>query len=371
MKDRSNAVLVTGGAGYIGSALVPALLGRGYRVRVFDQLLYGDAGLAGVRDQIELIEGDVRTFPPEILDDISAVINLAGLSAEPAAEYRPEANRQINTLAAVHIATLAREHGVARFIQASSCSNYDVGAGHPEKDILHTEDFPVQPFRIYSISKFEAEQGILALNDTNFCPVVFRKGSVYGYGPRLRMDLVVNTFVYKAIRAGSIELHNGGEMWRPLLSIDDAVDAYLLAIAAPPGKVRGQIYNIVNGNYRISELALRVQHALAPLGIQCKLRPDYEYRNLRSCQASGKKAIEQLGFRPRVTVEQSAVDLAGKFQRGLLDDIDHPMYHNIRWLDALEDAKKALGIDEPLFDLSPAKLKEVRVAATTQKQAAQ
>src|SRR4029077_4946959 len=165
-------ILVTGGAGYIGCILVPELVNAGYQVRVFDVMFYGDAGLKPVRDRIELVEGDIRNVPAHLLQGISAIINLAGLSTEPAAEYRPEANQEINFKAAVELAALAKESGVRRFIQASSGSIYDVGAGHPEKDILHTEDFHVQPFRTYSITKHEAEKKILAMADELFTPVV-------------------------------------------------------------------------------------------------------------------------------------------------------------------------------------------------------
>jgi nucleoside-diphosphate-sugar epimerase len=357
-------VLVTGGAGYIGCRLVPALVDAGYRVRVFDVMFYGGAGLDEVRDDIEVIEGDIRSFPPELLDGVSAIINLAGLSTEPAAEYRPEANQAINFRAAVELATLAKEKKVRRFIQASSGSIYDVGAGHPEKDVLHTEDFPVAPFRIYSITKREAEKEILAMRDECFTPVILRKGSVYGYSPRMRFDLVVNAFVLNALQTGCLVLHNGGEMWRPLLSVQDAAAAYKLMLEAPADKVGGEIFNVTNGNFRISELALRVQNKLGEMGIRCEVKPDYNYRNLRSCQASGKKIAERLGFVPRVTVEETVEDLAGKIRDGSFHDASDPAYHNIRWLDLLEGTRTKLGYTESVLNLNPAQLKEVRAAAS-------
>src|SRR5215469_15896637 len=313
--DRS-FILVTGGAGYIGCCLVPTLLDAGYRVKVFDVMFYGDDGLNGLRNRVEVVEGDIRSIPPGLLDGASPVINLAGLSTEPAAEYRPEANQEINFKAAVELAALAKNKGVSRFIQASSGSIYDVGAGHPEKDILHTEDSPVEPFRIYSITKREAEKKILAMADHHYTPVVLRKGSVYGYSPRMRFDLVVNAFVLNALQTGCLILHNGGEMWRPLLSVKDAAAGYKLMLEVPAEKVKGQIFNVTNGNYRISELALRVQNKLAEMDIPCELRPDYNYRNLRSCQASGGKITQQLGFLPSVTVEQAVEDLVEKIQGG-------------------------------------------------------
>jgi nucleoside-diphosphate-sugar epimerase len=357
-------VFVTGGAGYIGCVLVPNLLDAGYCVRVFDTMFYGDAGLDRVRDRIEVIEGDIRSVAPELLDGVFAVINLAGLSTEPAAEYRPEANHDINFRAAVGLAKLAKGKGVGRFVQASSGSIYDVGAGHPEKDIIHDEDSPVTPFRVYSITKREAEKEILAMADDRFTPVVLRKGSVYGYSPRMRFDLVVNAFVLSALQTGRLVLHNGGEMWRPLLSVQDAAAAYQLMLEAPAEQVKGEIFNVTNGNYRISELALRVRSKLAEIGIPCDLTPDYNYRNLRSCQASGKKVAERLKFVPRVTVEETVGDLVGKIREGSFPDVTDPAYHNIRWLDLLEETRTELGYAESVLNLNPAQLKEVRAAAS-------
>ena len=364
-----SCILVTGGAGYIGCRLVPTLSEAGYRVRVFDVMFYGDAGLDCVRNHIEVVEGDIRSVPTDLLEGVSAIINLAGLSTEPAAEYCPEANQEINFKAAVELATLAKKKGVRRFIQASSGSIYDVGAGHPEKDILHSEDSPVEPFRIYSITKREAEKKILAMADENFTPVVLRKGSVYGYSPRMRFDLVVNAFVLNAMQTGCVVLHNGGEMWRPLLSVQDAAAAYKLMLEAPVEKIKGEIFNVTNGNYRISELALRVQSKLAAMDIPCELRPDYNYRNLRSCQVSGKKIAQRLAFTPTVTVEQTVEDLVENIRGGAFHDPSDPAFNNIRWLDLLEETRSKVGYPRSVLNLSPEQLKELRAAAMKQRSA--
>ena len=362
-------VLVTGGAGYVGCQLVPLLLDAGYRVRVFDIMFYGDSGLDKVRNLIEVIEGDIRLVQPDLLDGVSAIINLAGLSTEPAAEYRPEANHEINFKAAVELARLAKRKKVGRFVQASSGSIYDVGAGHPEKDIMHTEDSPVEPFRVYSISKREAEKEILAMADDSFTPVVIRKGSIYGYSPRMRFDLVVNAFVLNALQLGRLELHNGGEMWRPLLSIQDAAAAYRLMLEASADEIRGEIFNVTNGNFRISELALRVQKRLREIGVHCEIEPDYNYRNLRSCQASGQKIMQRLGFAPKVSVEETVVDLVQKIKGGAFQDVADPSYHNIRWLDLLEDVRSKLSHADSVLNMSPQQLKELRVTVAKQRSA--
>jgi nucleoside-diphosphate-sugar epimerase len=368
-KNAGSRILVTGGAGYIGCELVPTLLKAGYKVRVFDIMFYGEAGLESCRNSIEVIEGDICNVPDGLLEGVSAIINLAGLSTEPAAEYRPEANQEINLKAAVELAALAKKKGVRRFVQASSGSIYDVGVGHPEKDILHTEDSPVEPFRIYSITKREAEKKILAMADDNFTPIVVRKGSVYGYSPRMRFDLVVNAFTLNALQKGELTLHNGGEMWRPLLNIQDAADAYQLMLEVPKEKASGEIFNITNGNYRISELALRVRNKLEQLGIPCDLRPDYVYRNLRSCQASGQKIAERLGFVPKITVEQTVEDLVQKIRGGAFQDPNDPVFHNIRWLDLLEETRTRVGYAESLFQLNSTQLRELREAASKQRSA--
>lgn len=357
-------VLVTGGAGYIGSVLVPALLANNFAVRVVDTLYYSNDSLDAVRDRIELIHDDMRSLGPHHLKGVHAIVNLGGLSTEPAAEYQPEATRAINQTAAIELARMAKAAGVRRFVQASSCSNYDVGAGKPELDILHTEDFPVKPFRIYSISKVAAEQGIFALADGNFTPVALRKGSVFGYSPRMRMDLVLNTFSAQGFRGKSIVLHNGGETWRPILGIQDAVQGYLLALSAPADRVSGQIFNIVTCNVRISELALRAQTELRQMGYECRIEPDYEFRNLRSCQASNRKAVEVLGFTPQTSVAGGVRELVGALRSGQLKDPDDLRWHNIRWLDAMEKAQRSLNLPGSVFDLAMPELQRLQTLSS-------
>jgi nucleoside-diphosphate-sugar epimerase len=236
-----------------------------------------------------------------------------------------------------------------------------VGTGNAERDVLQDENTPVDPFRAYSIAKWEAEKGILGLSDHRFFPIVLRKGSIYGYSRRTRMDLVVHTFVRQAMTTAVLTLHNGGEMWRPLLSIRDAVTAYLLAISAPAERVAGEIFNVLNGNYRISELALRVRHALLHVGINCELKPDYEYRNLRSCRMSGRKFADRVGFVPQYTVESAVIELVSKIKSGEFPDPDNPIYHNIRWLDLLENENRLSA--GPILHMTFDQLRHVREAA--------
>src|ERR1700757_4460059 len=246
-------ILVAGGGGYIGSVLVPRLLARGYKVRVLDRLYFGEDSLAGVRDQVELVVADVRDIPEHAFDGIDGVINLSGLSNDPTAEFNPEANWQMNAIATEKLAQACLARGIERYVFASSCSLYD---GLPPG--MHGEDADIQPRAAYATSKRYGEEALLKLVDKGLCPVILRNGTVYGYSPRMRFDLVVNTFVTDALLGGTLKLHGGGWMWRPLVDVSDCADAMIASYEAPAEKVRGQIFNVVHSNYQIRELAMIV-----------------------------------------------------------------------------------------------------------------
>ncbi|KPK40744.1 MAG: hypothetical protein AMJ78_06910, partial [Omnitrophica WOR_2 bacterium SM23_29] len=255
-------VLVIGGGGYVGSVLVEELLERGYAVKVFDRLYYGEDGIKHIKEKIELIVGDMRAMEPSVLEGVDAVINVGGLSNDPTAEYNPKANYEMNALATEHTAKLCRKLGIKRYIYASSCSIYDFGVVDPDKDILANENTPVNPKAAYSVSKYDGERRLLKLVDNDFSPVILRKGTVFGFSPRMRYDLVVNTFVKDALSKGVITVFYGGEMWRPLVGVRDVARCYIACLEADEEKIKGQIFNLVFKNFRISELALRVREAL-------------------------------------------------------------------------------------------------------------
>lgn len=347
--EKPKKILVVGGAGYVGSVLVRELLERGYAVKVFDRLFYGVLGLEEIRNKIELILGDIRQVDPAILDDVEAVINVSGLSNDPTAEYNPQANYEMNTEATGKLAILCKQKGIKRFIFASSCSIYDVGETNEEKDIVLDETAPVAPKAAYSRSKWEAEKILLALQDQNFCPVILRKGTVYGFSPRMRYDLVVNTFMKDALSKGKITLHYGGEMWRPLVEIRDVAKAYIACLQAEEEKVRGQIFNLVYKNFRIAELGLQVQKALKDIGISVEVVPDYSYRGVRNYRVSGKKFQTILNFTPTISVEEAVKHMFENIKTHKYDDFDNPRYYNIKWLQTLEEADKIIKITSSIF----------------------
>jgi nucleoside-diphosphate-sugar epimerase len=344
-------VLLVGGAGYVGSVLAHELLERGYAVRVLDRMYFGDQGLADIRDRVEIVVADLRAVPSMALDNVEAVVNVAGLSNDPTAEYNPAANYEMNTTASVALAKACMHHGVKRYIYASSCSIYDFGVMDGQQDILLDETADVNPRAAYSGSKFAAEKELLPLASSKFCVTALRKGTVFGFSSRMRYDLVVNTFVKDAMSKGYVRLHYGGEMWRPLVDIRDAARAYIALLQAESDAVNGQVFNLVFGNFRISELALRIREALRELGVHAEIQPDYAYKGVRNYRVTGEKLYKVLNFRPKVTVEESVRTMVQEIRRGACADFENPKYYNINWMRLLEEAQKVIQVTGSVFTL--------------------
>jgi nucleoside-diphosphate-sugar epimerase len=176
------------------------------------------------------------------------------------------------------------------------------------------------------------------MTSDTFAPLIFRKGTIFGFSPRMRYDLVVNTFVKDALSKGRISVHYGGAMWRPLIDVRDVARAYVMGLQAPADVIRGQVINLSAGNFRISELALRVQHALRELGVDVELDIEFGYRLVRSYRVSAEKANRVLGFVPQVTVEESVARMVSAIEDYGYTDFSHPRYYNIEWMKVLEEA---------------------------------
>lgn len=342
-------VLLIGGAGYVGSVLTGELLERGYSVKIFDRLYFGDRGIAAHRDRVELVRGDMREMKPAVLEDVGAVVNIGGLSNDPTAEYNPKANYEMNTAATRLSADLCKAAGVRRYILASSCSIYDVGVREEDRDVVMDETTEIVPKAAYSLSKYEAEKILLAMVGKDFTPVILRKGTIYGYSPRMRYDLVVNTFVKDALLKGILTPYFGGEMWRPMVDVRDVAKAYVALIEADAAKVQGEIFNLVYRNFRISELSLRVRSALRAAGVDVEIAPDYRYKGVRSYRVSGEKIKRVLGFTPTLGVEDSVAEMVEKIRENDHGDFDNPIYYNINWMKTLEQADGIIRITGKIF----------------------
>ncbi len=324
-------VLVTGGAGYVGTELVDQLLERGDDVRVVDRLYFGADPLARFDGAIELIQGDVRTVDPAWLEGVDAVSHLAGLSNDPTAEYNPDANWAMNALATERLAAACARAGVERFVFGSSASIYDgIGPG------MYDETTEVAPRGAYSISKKYAEDALLSAAGARFSPVVLRQGTVYGYSARMRFDLVVNTFVKDALLYRKLFLHGGGWQWRPLVDVRDIARAHVVALTAPRETVHAGIFNVMQENYQIRQLAMLVAGSLSLLGQQVELVDAPLPPIVRDYRMSNAKMTKALGFTPQISVLESIDDMLKRLPIDRYAEFTHPRHYNIAWMTLLE-----------------------------------
>jgi nucleoside-diphosphate-sugar epimerase len=333
-------ILVAGGGGYIGSVLIPRLLDRGYKIRLLDRFYFGEDSLAGVADRIETVVADVRDIPETALDGVDGVINLSGLSNDPTAEFDPDANWQMNAVATETLGRMCVERGLSRYVFASSCSLYD---GLPPG--MWDETAPIEPRAAYATSKRYGEEKLLELAEANsgFCPVILRNGTVYGYSPRMRFDLVVNTFTKDALLKGKLMLHGGGWMWRPLVDVRDVSDAMIAAYEAPEEKVRGEIFNVLHSNYQIRELAMLVAGSVqVATGRRIELEEVAAPALTRDYECANGKLSQALGFIPRHSVLEAVSDLLAQVGDWDASKLTDPRAYNIRWLELLSELKPGL-----------------------------
>jgi nucleoside-diphosphate-sugar epimerase len=331
-------LLVTGGCGFIGSVLVRELLDNDYNVTVYDKLYFGDDALDGVKDEVEIIQGDLRDFDPSILDGIDGVIHLGSLSNDPTAEFDPEANQTINFDASVNLAKECKKAGISRFTYASSAATYGFYV-----DGIADEETPVDPKSEYARTKVEVDYELQELADDSFHPVAFRQATVFGLSPRMRWDLVINAFVMHAFRSGELDVWFGGEAWRPHVHIKDVAQAHMLGLEEPAEKVSGEIFNVVGSNYKIIEAAHRVEHALREVDIDVDIEVDYSEEDHRSYQVSSEKIRSQLGFEQTVTIQDSAKRIARALKNGdQPTDFDRLKYYNIDWMEHLVEMEELM-----------------------------
>lgn len=335
-------ILVTGGAGYVGSLLVRELLNLGECVRVLDTLWFGNP--LGKHDHLEMIQADVRLFDPSWLDGVKAVVHLAGLSNDPTADFAPKLNSENNMLATRQLAHAVAEKAACeereiRFLFASTCSVYYTQSDAVGVNIdVMTEESPVAPTANYSRTKRLAEVELLRLADRHalFCPVILRKGTIFGLSPRMRFDLVLNTFVLHAWRKRLLTVHGHGEVWRPLLHIRDAVDAYIHLLWAPSTNIRGEIFNVLHKNYRVLELAHWVAESLERergVGVQVK-RDRSRDEGARSYFVADEKITRILGFHAERGTQQGILEIWDALERGEFgpEPETNSAYFNIRRL---------------------------------------
>jgi nucleoside-diphosphate-sugar epimerase len=307
-------IFIAGGAGYIGTRFCNELA-KDYNITVYDHFWFGDNITADVRK----IRGDIRNITTDDLVGFDAVLFLGGLSNDPMAMYRPDLNFIENSAIPTYLAFIAKEAGVKRFICASSCSVY----GHTKNRTL-TESSKVKPSYAYGISKLQCERGISILEDDNFKPILFRKGTVGGWSQRMRYDLVINTMLMTAFTKGEINV-NSPNLWRPLIDIRDVIEGYRLAIESDDN-VSG-VYNLSGGNYTIGELGKIIHTALISKGYETKLNY-LDIKDVRNYKVSTSSIEDVLGFKAKYSPKDSVAEILSNID---LDkyDFSNNKYYNI------------------------------------------
>lgn len=328
-------VMVTGHDGYIGTVLVPLFQAAGHTVVGVDSGLFSGCTLVadGHRADEEL-RLDVRDLRPEHLEGVDGVVHLAGISNDPVGDLNPSTTYDVNHLATLHVAEVAKAAGVQRFAFSSSCSTY---GAHGDEPIDETASF--QPVTPYGESKVRAEQDLTLLADDDFSPTFLRNATAFGVSPRLRGDLVVNNLTGYAVTTGEVLIKSDGRPWRPLVHIEDIARAFLAVVEAPRDLVHLKAYNVgMNSeNYRVSEVA-DIVASVVP-GARVTYSPDAspDTRNYRvDCSLI---QAELPAFQPRWTVRAGVEQLYATYlQAGLrLEDLTGPRLQRIKHLLELQE----------------------------------
>ena len=327
--DRTEAVLVTGGAGYIGSALVPMLLNAGKRVRVLDALVYGKRALAPVADHpaLELVEGDFRSVDVvvEAMEGMDAVVHLGAIVGDAACSLDRTLTIDVNLKSTQNVAHVAQALGVSRMIFASTCSVY--GAC----DEMLWENSQASPVSLYGRTKLAAERGLIEMCAAPFEPTIVRFATMYGLSGRCRFDLVVNLLAAKAEMEGCITVH-GGAQWRPFVHVEDAALALQTILDAPLSQVGGEVFNVGSGaqNHTIKEVAkMVVEHVPTT-----EMVVDEKSADRRNYRVNFDKLEKGLGYRPRWTVEDGIGQVIEAVGTGAVADYKDIHYDNAGFLKA-------------------------------------
>ncbi len=322
----SEPIVVTGGAGYVGSVVVDELLARGHRVRVVDSLIHGSVPsllVAWGHPGFEFIRADVREAEARraALNGATAVVHLAAIVGDPACARQPEAARSVNLDATRALLDDAEGAGVARFVFASTCSNY----GRLDAEAFATEDFPLRPVSLYAETKVAAELEVLGRSRDGFSTSCLRLATVFGTSPRMRFDLTVNEFT-RDVALGRELVVYGEQFWRPYVHVRDAANAVALALEAEPDVVSGEVFNVGDTaeNYRKLDLVELLRRRFPSANVRFVHRDE----DPRDYRVSFEKVGDRLGFRRARSVEDGIDEVGGLVASGVLADPDAPIYRN-------------------------------------------
>lgn len=319
-------VAITGGGGYVGSALVPFLVDKGYEVTVLDLFWYGDNIYPDLKDQskVRKIKGDIRNKADlkKAFEGQDAVLHLACISNDPSFEMQPDLGKSINYDCFKDITATVKECGVKRFIYASSSSVYGV-----KEDPNVTEEATCEPLTDYSKFKWMCEEDLKKADMGSTEWSIIRPATVCGYAPRLRLDLTVNILTISALAKKKITVH-GGDQARPNLNVRDMIRAYHTFLMAPKEQIHQKIFNVGFENRSVGDIAKMVHKTVADPSVEVVVEPTHDHRSYR---VNSDKVAREVGFKPEYTIEDAIQSLADAYRAGQIPDaLTNPLYYNIR-----------------------------------------
>lgn len=337
MKNKIQNIFVTGGAGYVGSVLVPILLNKGYNVRVLDLFLFGDDTLDDVKTHphLQVFRGDIRNqdLLKKTIPGCDAVIHLACISNDPSFELNPDVSRSINYDAFDPLVNISYSSGVQRFVYASTCSVYGISDAD---NVL--EDHPLLPLTDYNKYKGLCEPILLKYQSKNFTTVIIRPATVCGYSPRQRLDLTVNILASHAFYNRQINIF-GGSQYRPNIHINDIADLYATLLELDDNLIAGKIYNAGYQNHTIAEIARLVKTVVEnevpeKMEVAIVTTPSDDKRSYR---INSEKIKRELGFVAKRTIQDATQDLVTAFQSNRIPNaMNDGRYYNIKTLQNLK-----------------------------------
>jgi nucleoside-diphosphate-sugar epimerase len=320
-------ILVTGGAGYVGSTLVPLLLADGHRVRVLDTLLHGGESLLGVwcHPGLEFVHGDVcdRTQLQAAVTGMEAVVHLAAVVGDPACARQPDLARAVNLQASLALIEESQRAEVSRFLFASTCSNY---GKMKDTNKYVDEETELSPVSLYAETKVAVEKALLqSSRNGKWCPTPMRFATIFGVSPRMRFDLTVNEFTMEMLTKKHLKVF-GEQFWRPYIHVRDAARAIQLVLNSPAAKVAGAVFNVgaTDQNFQKQQLVEMIR----PYAPDAVIEFVHKAEDPRDYRVSFTRITDHLGFKITRTVAQGIEEVAQLVRSSVIGNFGDRRYRN-------------------------------------------